>query len=1051
MVKRLLGIITAAGLLAVGLVALPNTAQRVQAAPPGSAFDPGLIISDSVFFDFGTMTVEQIQSFLETKVTTCRKTTGPDCLKDYRMDIPEVPATAPGAVGPCKAISAKSQATAAEIIYVIAQSCGINPKALIVLLEKEQSLITATKPTDYQYRAAVGYACPDSDPGICGKVNVGFFNQLYSASKQMRWYGNPAGSFTYLKPGRTVAVRYHPHNSYCGRRTFEMKSQATANLYYYTPYTPNAAALANMYGTGDSCSAYGNRNFWRIFHDWFGSPIGGGYLLKSASSEIFLIVDNQRFRVTDQRLLSSLKPLGPLGVISDEYLNSFTAAGDMNQLVKNRDNNQTFLVVDGIRFAVPNCDVATQFGQSCDRAVPLTSNQINVFVDGGELRRLVTSDTGVSYWIENGQRRTVVDQLALASVGADPQLSSKLTIEQVTTLAEGPALASENLAFGLSGSKDVVVASSGRAYRFSSTLESDTKLSNWFITSSAKVSLASLASSLEPAVIRGLVKSPSGQGYVISKNGKIALTGAATPGVNAVTVSDALLARIPNAPEVISGPVVVQAAGTKTAHLIWGGVRKSTDDPNIAKQLMSLISQSKAVTLPQIAINSFASTGAAFAPGSIVKSANSSTLYLVDDLDRKIKLGSSEQAKSVSKSRTYTIAKSELDKLKNRSPLTSIKVSCDSTQYLLDRGTLYPINASALANYPGDPYPLAESTCASFSIGSIAGQFIRDPSNVIYFVEAGKKSRVRNWAQFATLRGTGPSYIEVSAYFAARIPSAGTAPASVTLAAFDQPAPANFGDFVFSAEIPVITPTPVPTITPSPSATPTPTATPKPTATATPKPTATATPKPTPSPTATAEYQTYTVVSGDSLTRISQKFGVSVTRIQQYNNLTSTTITIGQKLKIPNASVVITKSPTATASATPTPSPTPTPTPKPSPSATQVIHTVVSGDTLLRIASKYGVTVKAIQAANSLTTTNINAGQKLKIPVGTATSSATATPTPTPTATAAIAQTYTVKSGDNLYSIASKFRVTATALAKENNITNLDRIQVGQILRIPSS
>jgi LysM repeat protein len=86
-----------------------------------------------------------------------------------------------------------------------------------------------------------------------------------------------------------------------------------------------------------------------------------------------------------------------------------------------------------------------------------------------------------------------------------------------------------------------------------------------------------------------------------------------------------------------------------------------------------------------------------------------------------------------------------------------------------------------------------------------------------------------------------------------------------------------------------------------------------------------------------------------------------------------------------------------------------------------------------------------------MTTTNISIGQKLKIPVGTVTSSPTATSTPAPTSTALLSQTYTVKSGDTLYSIASKFRVTATALAKENNIQNLDRIQVGQVLRIPSN
>ena len=104
------------------------------------------------------------------------------------------------------------------------------------------------------------------------------------------------------------------------RAAFELKSQATANLYYYTPYTPNDAALKNLYGSGDSCSAYGNRNFWRFFHDWFGSPIGGSYLLKSSTSETYLIVDNLRYRVSDTRLLAAVRPLGPQGEISQAYL-----------------------------------------------------------------------------------------------------------------------------------------------------------------------------------------------------------------------------------------------------------------------------------------------------------------------------------------------------------------------------------------------------------------------------------------------------------------------------------------------------------------------------------------------------------------------------------------------------------------------------------------------------------------------------------------------------------------------------------------------------------
>jgi Spy/CpxP family protein refolding chaperone len=60
--KKVLTTLVSTALIGSVLTAMPQSAQ---AAPPGSAFDPGLIISDSVFFDFGTMTVAEIQRFLE--------------------------------------------------------------------------------------------------------------------------------------------------------------------------------------------------------------------------------------------------------------------------------------------------------------------------------------------------------------------------------------------------------------------------------------------------------------------------------------------------------------------------------------------------------------------------------------------------------------------------------------------------------------------------------------------------------------------------------------------------------------------------------------------------------------------------------------------------------------------------------------------------------------------------------------------------------------------------------------------------------------------------
>lgn len=107
------------------------------------------------------------------------------------------------------------------------------------------------------------------------------------------------------------------------------------------------------------------------------------------------------------------------------------------------------------------------------------------------------------------------------------------------------------------------------------------------------------------------------------------------------------------------------------------------------------------------------------------------------------------------------------------------------------------------------------------------------------------------------------------------------------------------------------------------------------------------------------------------------------------------------------------------------------------PTAGGTYYTVKAGDTLYSIAVKYKVTVAALAKANNITNYNlIRVGQVLLIP-------GTATPPPATTVK------YTVKAGDTLYSIATKYKITVAALAKANNITNYNLIQVGQVLIIP--
>jgi LysM repeat protein len=114
----------------------------------------------------------------------------------------------------------------------------------------------------------------------------------------------------------------------------------------------------------------------------------------------------------------------------------------------------------------------------------------------------------------------------------------------------------------------------------------------------------------------------------------------------------------------------------------------------------------------------------------------------------------------------------------------------------------------------------------------------------------------------------------------------------------------------------------------------------------------------------------YTVVSGDSPYIIAKKFNVKLQALLDANpGLNPTKMRIGQKLNIPAATVAAATAPTA---ASPTTASLTTP--------SADTYKVKSGDVLLKIAKEHGVSVKALRAANHLTTDRIRVGQTLQIP-----------------------------------------------------------------------
>ena len=185
----------------------------------------------------------------------------------------------------------------------------------------------------------------------------------------------------------------------------------------------------------------------------------------------------------------------------------------------------------------------------------------------------------------------------------------------------------------------------------------------------------------------------------------------------------------------------------------------------------------------------------------------------------------------------------------------------------------------------------------------------------------------------------------------------------------------------------------------------------------------------------------YRVKRGDTLIKIARKFGVSVSEIKRRNRLRSSRIYAGQKLIIP------TKKRSKSSSKT---------------RVKLISYKVKRGDTLAKIAARFGTTVSELKRINRLRSSKIYVGQRLKVPVkvrvssksssskrsSTTTSSKTPRFAPGGLTKVPVYKYYRVRPGDSVIKIAKKFRVSPRVIIRENNLKKPYRLRVGQRLKI---
>jgi len=225
-----------------------------------ASYDEDFIISDSHFTDHDSMTLEQIQAFLEAR----------------------------GVLG--SYVDPLTHMTAAFIIYNEAKNYGISPKVLLTLLQKEQSLIEDDSPQQSQYDWATGYSCY---AGTCDDAWKGFSRQVKGAARRFMigyWEDLSATGCTFT--------------NWCINQTkrtqdgvlITPKSLATAALYTYNPYRGNTVM--------DGMKIGANYNFWKIWNRWFSQTYPDGSLVKASdNSKVYLIRNGQKRWITSYTTL----------------------------------------------------------------------------------------------------------------------------------------------------------------------------------------------------------------------------------------------------------------------------------------------------------------------------------------------------------------------------------------------------------------------------------------------------------------------------------------------------------------------------------------------------------------------------------------------------------------------------------------------------------------------------------------------------------------------------------------------------------------------------
>ncbi len=387
-------------------------------------FNPNFLITDDDLQDATSMSRADIQAFLNDRGGYIAQYSTTDVSSTIRM--------------------------AADIIYQSAIRYSINPKYLLVKLQKEQSLVTDPNPTQKQLDWATGYSvcdsCSTDDPKI--QKNKGFGMQVDSAAGIMRWYYDHVNEFDWIKrPGNIYTI---------DNQAVTPATLATGFLYTYTPHL------------------HGNQNFWTLWQKWFAQVYPSGTLVKTVDDPTVYLITNGEKRAF-QNMTALLTRFDPRMILTttaselSEYpLGAPIALPNYAVLF---DGTTHYLVDNDTIRPFDSETTVRYFGYNPDEIISVTTSDLNGYTQGTTITKDTSApigsvvrikETNGLYYIKDGAYHPIRHEAIYKTNFSNLPITTT-SIASLQTLTNGdPILFKDGTLFGITGFNEIYVVENGQ-------------------------------------------------------------------------------------------------------------------------------------------------------------------------------------------------------------------------------------------------------------------------------------------------------------------------------------------------------------------------------------------------------------------------------------------------------------------------------------------------------------------------------------------------------------------------------------------------------------